>query len=193
MEHGKIIFDGDPDKAIELYMPLAGEEQYKENWMFSSEERQHQKQDELFAIEMFQFAEKGGYDIPQGKNMEFFLRVRAKEESGSMFFRIIYYDKDDSLVGMTDTTTEAFRLNEGENLFEGCCNTAYFAPGIYKLRLELCGYNRDGLEYLYEAIDRIVYFRITENKEHRNLRWHHSWWGECDFGTMEIRHLRGGN
>ncbi len=193
LDHGKLIFDGDPEKAIELYLPKAGEEQYMERWLFSPDQRHQNVPSDLFAVEMFQFTEKGGFDIPQGSNMNFFLRVRAKEDSHSMFFRMIYYDKEDSQVGMTDSKTEDFMLKAGENLFEGTCNTALLAPGKYKLKLELCGYNLSGAEYLYESIDRIVHFCITENKEHRNLRWHHSWWGECDFGEMTIRHLNSGN
>ncbi|MBQ6421439.1 MAG: ABC transporter ATP-binding protein [Clostridia bacterium] len=192
MEHGKIVFDGDPDKAIELYLPQTGEEQYMEKWEFAPNQISLHQPDAQFMLEKFQFAEKNGFDIPQGSDMHFFLQVRAKIDSDAMFFRIIYYDKEDSLLGMTDTSPEDFRLKEGENLFEGSCRTAVLAPGIYKLRLELCGYNRDGEEYLYASIDRIVHFHIVENKEFRNLRWHHSWWGECDFGKMTLRQLRSG-
>ena len=190
LEHGRIIFDGDPDKAIEIYIPREGEEQYMERWSFSPEQRHYSERVERFALERFQFAEKGGFDILQGNKMCFFLSVRAEEDSNDIFLRIIIIDKEDAIVGMTDTARGSFGLRKGENLFEGSCNTAYLAPGKYKLRLELCGYNSSGEEYLYESVTRHVHFRILENKEHRNLRWHHSWWGECDFGDMTVRHLK---
>ena len=192
LDHGKVIFDGDTETAIEMYLPKSGEEIYKEHWVFSREQISQPVPDNRFTFEMFQFSEKGGYDIPQGSDMRFFLQVHAEEPSESMFFRMIYYDKHDSLVGMTDSTSNDFELKKGGNLFEGTCNTRFLAPGNYKLKLELCGYDHTGVEYLYQSIDRIIHFRIIENREHRNLRWHHSWWGECDFGRIKINHLISG-
>ncbi len=189
LDHGKVIFDGDPEQAIEIYMPKAGEEVYKEYWPIKAEQKNRPVDDDRFSIQSFQFVEKGGYDILQGKNLSFFLQIYASEPSESMFLRIIFYDKDDSLIGMADTSPSALSLSAGENLFEGSCNTSTLSPGKFKLKLELCGYNLSGEEYLYESIDRIVHFRILENKELRNLKWHHSWWGVCDFGTIKMRQL----
>ena len=190
LEHGKIIFDGDSEQAIEIYMPKSNEEAYKEKWIFSNDHRNHKVSDDRFSIDMFQFAGKDGYKIKKGQDLHFFLQIRAKEPSDYMFFRIIYYDKEDSLIGMTDNKANNFLLKKGENLFEGTCKTSILSSGKFKLKLELCAVDQTGAEFLYESVDRVVQFRVVEESVLKEKDWHHSWWGVCDFGPMELRQLK---
>ena len=190
LDHGKVLFDGDPEQAIELYMPKGGEEAYSEHWSFTEKAKNHPDRDDSFSIAAFNFAEKNGFDVKRGTNLRFFLQIHAKKASKDMFLRLIYLDKVDSMVGMTDTKAAGLELAAGENLFEGVCNTASLAPGLYKLRIELCGLDPFGNEYLYEAADRNVNFRVVDPNRLTQTKWHHSWWGECDFGPIEIRRLK---
>ena len=192
LDHGKIIFDGNPDKAIEMYLPNGGEEVYKEKWEFTTLQKQRMEKNDRFSISSFRFAEKNGFDIQRHNNLRFFLQIHANEPSDSMFLRLIYVDKEDMFVGMTDNKANGIDLQEGENLFEGICNTSILAPGKYKLVIELCGKHLSGDEYLYESVARVVHFRILEQN---NLikTWHHSWWGECDFGEIDLRKLHSFN
>ena len=189
LDHGKIIFDGDPEKAIDIYMPQSGEELYKEHWSFSEEQKYHLPNTgtDRFSLTSFRFAEKQGYDVKRGDNLHFFLQIHAKEASDRMFLRLIYFKKDDSLIGMSDTKKHPIQLTEGENLFEGVCNTASLAPGKNKLTIELCGIDADGNEFFCESVRGIVYFRIID--EEQNTVWHRSWWGACDFGEIDLRKL----
>ena len=192
LDHGEIIFEGDPEQAIEIYMPKSKEDAYREKWMFSDKHRNHRAADDLFSIDMFQFAGKDGYNIKKGSNLHFFLQIHAKKPSDYIFFRVIYYDKEDSLIGMTDTKNENFVLEPGENLFEGSCNTSALTSGKFKLTLELCTSNQFGEEALYEAVDKVVRFRVVDENKLKEMEWHHSWWGVCDFGKIDIRRLKSG-
>ena len=189
LDHGKVIFDGDVEKAIELYMPQGGEELYKESWVFGEIQKYRLKENDLFSLTSFRFAEKNGFDIHRGTNLHFFLQIHANEVSDRVFLRLIYMNKDDSLIGMTDTKKDPLCLTKGENLFEGVCNTAFLAPGKNKLIIELCGIDSDGKEFFYESVRGYVYFRIVEADKNPDNVWHRSWWGPCDFGIIEIRKL----
>ena len=189
LDHGKVIFDGDVEKAIEIYMPT-GNEEYKENWVFSAEHKTHPSEDDRFAISSFRFAERFGYEIIRGQNLHFFLQIHAKESSDRFFLRFVYMNKDDSLIGMTDTKKHPLQLTKGENLFEGVCSTSLLAPGKNKLIIELCGLDAKGNEYFYEAVKGYVRFRIIDPNELPDNKWHRSWWGACDFGEVEFRKLK---
>ena len=190
LDHGKVIFDGDTEKAIESYLPTGSEEKYKEQWSFSDEQKNHPGSDDRFSIDMFRFAEKSGYDIKKGTELHFFLQIHAKEASDAMFLRFIYYDKHDSLIGMADNKSICLKLTKGVNLYEGTCDTSFLSEGKFKLKIELCCANQFGGESLYEAVDRVVQFRIVEEALQKENDWHHSWWGVCDFGTIEMRKLK---
>ncbi len=189
LSQGKIIFDGDPEKAIELYMPKGGDELYKEYWDFSEVQKRRAVDDDNFSIASFRFAEKNGYEVKRGTNLHFFVQIHAKENCDRLFLRLLYWNKDDSLIGMTDTKEHRLNLTVGENLFEGTCNTAYLAPGKNKLDIELCGIDPSGEEFFYESVCRMVYFKIVDTDELPNNRWHRSWWGACDFGEINLRKL----
>ena len=189
LDHGKVIFDGDTEKAIELYLPSGTEEKYREQWSFADDHKNHPVSDDRFSIEQFRFAEKAGYDIRKGTDLRFFLQISAKEACDSLFLRIIYYDKHDSLIGMADDKNNCMKLTKGVNLFEGSCNTSFLAEGKYKLKIELCALNDQGTESLYEAVDRVVQFRVVEEPALKEKDWHHSWWGVCDFGEVNLRKL----
>lgn len=190
LEHGKIIFDGDPEQAIELYMPKGGEEVYKDKWIFNSEHKKRHTDDDNYTLDSFQFAEKGGYDIYQGSNLSFFIQIHAKERCDAMFLRVMYYDKNDLSIGMTDNIGHNFSLDKGNNLFEGVFNTATLGTGKYKLKIELWTFDSTGKEYLYETIDRIVYFKIKRCLKTERREWLQSWWGDCDFGEIDLRKLK---
>ncbi len=192
LDHGKIIFDGDPEQAIEIYMPM-GDEEYKQHWIFSDEQKNHPMEDDRFSISSFRFAEKLGFDIVRGSNLHFFLQIHAKEPSNQLFLRFVYMNKDDTLIGMTDTKKQPLQLTKGENLFEGVCCTSFLAPGKNKLIIELCGLDANGFEYFYEAVRGYVRFRIVDPNEINNTKWHRSWWGTCDFGEIELRKLKNSN
>lgn len=192
LDHGKVIFDGDTETAIDIYMPNeeGGEEIYKEQWFFSDIKKTHPANDNDYSIEMFQFAEKNGFEIVRGNFLRFFLQISAKGSRKDLFYRMIILDKNDDVVGKMDSTNKSLLLNQGVNLFEGKCNTSLLAHGKYKLKIELCYLDQTGHDCLYESIDRIVHFRVIEQPGLENTEWFHSWWGVCDFGTIDIRHLR---
>ena len=189
LDHGKVIFDGDTERAIEIYMPKGGEEIYKEYWVFSDDHKSRFVEDDRFSLTSFRFAEKNGFEVKRGTNLHFFLQIHAKEPSDKMFLRLIYLTKDDSLIGMTDTKQNGLPLSKGENLFECVCDTSSLAPGNNKLVIELCSFDLDGNEYLYESVRGYVYFLVFDPEKSAAGHWHRSWWGPCDFGNIELRKL----
>ena len=189
MDHGKIIFDGDPEKAIEIYMPKTVEEEYKEQWHFDPEQIYFHIKETDFIIERFLFVGKEGYMLRKGMNLDFYIQIHATKKNDSFFLRMIYYNNEDSVVGMTDTDYHVMNLHPGTNLFQCACNTSFLAPGSYKLKIELCQLDQFGYESLYEAVDRIIHFCVIDDKLESNDEWHHSWWGSCDFGKIRIKQL----
>lgn len=189
LDHGKIIFDGDPERAIEIYMPKAGTDAYKDNWVFTDDQKYYPEKDTRFTIQSFDFAEKNGFELVSGEKLRFFIRINAKEASDRVFLRVIFLNKDDTLIGMTDTKKHCLNLAQGDNEYECICDTSWLAPGDNKLTLELCGIGPAGNEFLFESVSRIVRFRTLNKHGITYKYWHRSWWGACDFGEIEIKQV----
>ena len=187
LDHGKIIFDGDPDKAIEIYMPQVGEEVYKDFWNFENAPKRHPVDDHRFELSSLRFKGRFGYDVDRGSNLSFYLNIRAKEASDRMFIRLMYFNKEDILIGSAGYKDRTLSLTEGDNTFEVTANTSFLAPGRNKLAIELFGTDDEGNAYLYETVERIIYFRIIDRNETPNNIWFRSWYGACDFGEIDVQ------
>ena len=190
LDHGKVIFDGEPEQAIEVYLPKTDGEEYRVHWQFDPSQKHHPAQDQLYSIEAFHFADKQGYSIKQGEKLRFFVQIHAEQPTEELFFRMIHCFEDDTVVGMANSVQSDFPLRQGQNLFEGVCDTSVLTPGKYRLKLELCRVNSLGVESLYESVDRIVRFTINANELVYGHAWQQSWWGYCNLGTIDMRPLR---
>ena len=176
LEHGKIIFDGDPEKAIAIYMPKVNEEAYKDIWHFDAVSRPTHLQLD-YCIESFMFAGEGGYEVRAGTDLKFNMQVNAKQENDFLCFRAVLLYEDDTPIGMASTDAGGFHVEEGDNLFSGVISTAALAPGNYKLKLVLYEVNGYGSEIHHDVIDRVVLFSVVGDQLINGLEWQHMWWG----------------
>ena len=190
LSHGKVIFDGDPEQAIGLYMPKSGAEDSQTHWEFTASQKHRPAQDSDCTLDRFQFIEKKGSVIDQGSPLRFFVQIHAEQPRDDLFFRMIFCFEDDTIVGMANSSVQTLNLQKGVNLFEGTCDTSDLTPGVYRLKLELCQVDPYGVDSLYETVDRIVHFSVAGNRLVYGHNWQQSWWGYCDFGTLEMKRLQ---
>ena len=188
LDHGKIIFDGDPEKAIAIYMPKANEEAYQDIWHLDDIARPGKMKDD-YRITEFIFSGKGGYEIAAGTDLQFNLGIRAKKANEFLCFRTVLFYEDDSPIGMASTIAGGLTVTEGDNLFTGICPTATLAPGDYKLKLVIYEVDGYGSETLCDVIDRIVLFTITGDKTTNGIPWQHMWWGHNTYPQLLLTPL----
>ena len=185
LEHGKIIFDGDPEKAIKIYMPKTAEEAYRDIWHFHDLQRDAQLSED-FRFDSLIFSGNSGYEAVFGTDLQFNLQIRAKRPSNILCFRAIIYYEDETPVAMTSSNEKSIAIKEGDNYFRGELPTSLLAPGIYKLKLVLYEVNGYGNEQIYDVIDRIVLFNVQEGGGINGLQWRQMWWGHVSLPPTSL-------
>ncbi|MCR5783963.1 MAG: ABC transporter ATP-binding protein [Clostridia bacterium] len=184
LDHGKVIFDGDPDKAIEIYMPKGNESAYADVLNYENFERPDNMNDD-FRIVRFEYLNKGGFEIPVGHDIHFRITVNAKKAADNVLFRIELLDKDDSPFAMATTRKHGFSLSVGENSFTGNLALNSIVPGKYKLAFLLYGVNDYGATTRYDLIYGTARFIVYGDDTINGLKWNHTWWGH--YSLPEIR------
>ncbi len=190
LEHGKIIFDGDPEKAIAIYMPKQNQEAFRDVWNFDFDQKPEHFKHSEFLISSFWFTGKGGYEIQAETDLHYQIGIYARKPSQNLCFRAVLLYEDDSPIGMASTNDGALSVIPGENTFSGTIPVSDLPSGNYKLKLAL--YEVDGYssEVHYDVIDGLLLFTINRPDLTNGLEWQHMWWGHRIFPELELHKLQ---
>lgn len=185
LEHGRLIFDGDVEKAIDIYMESA-KENLQSTIDLSGIERGGMLKKSPFRILRFTFESKDGPYLNMGETLKFSVKLRADFTSDKVCMRTMVYFED-SPVGMASTMTGDIDLKEGENDITGVIDTAQLAPGNYRLKLALYQVNDYGTEEHCDIVDNKIFFHIVEGSAVNNMTWQHRWWGSICMKNIVIK------
>lgn len=185
LDHGKIIFDGNPEQAIDIYMPQSNQLLYTDSVDLSVLPRHaHLPVDPEFRS--IEFISPGGHEPPAGTDIKFRMTISSTTDSDRMFFECIIIYKEDYPVGMLCTEEGKLHLKSGDNVFEGVLPTGTLARGKYKLKLALCGYDELGIKVIYDAIETAARFFIPGDTPANGMRWTHTWWGHNRYPYLTL-------
>lgn len=184
LDHGRLIFDGDVENAIELY--LDAEKQRIQKFIdLSKIERNITFSSSPYQLMSFEFSKDAGPYMEMGDHLEFSTKIHSQNFTDRICLRCMIYFGD-SPVGMTSTEVGDIILNEGINALTGSIDTSQLAPGSYRLKLALYQVNDYGTEQQHDVIDNMVYFSVEDGNAVNNMTWQHRWWGSIRMNNIEI-------
>ncbi|MGN0998716.1 MAG: polysaccharide ABC transporter ATP-binding protein [Faecousia sp.] len=188
LEQGHLIFDGDVEQAIELYMSSARRE-LNTAIDLTKVSRDASYQKSPYQMTAFVFRNKNAPYIALGDRVDFLLSIRADSPVDNMCLRTMVYFGDDTPVGMASTVRGVITLKPGVNDIRGEINTSLLAPGSYRLKLALYFVNEYGTEQLCDVVDDTAYFIVEEGNSVNNMTWLHRWWGHIRLQDIEISNI----
>ncbi|MBR4762544.1 MAG: ABC transporter ATP-binding protein [Clostridia bacterium] len=191
MEHGKIIFNGDVEEAISVYMNSA----FKKTSYIDLLEVKRAKEymGEKARIKSFEFI-KNKASFLHDEEIEFCVKLIANQPLSNMRIRLEISYADMTKIGISESKTFS-KIDEGENEFYFSYKPGILPKGKYIIALDLYGF---GDNFTHQTIDHPVYnigFEILDN-EGEKLVWNHNYMGHVRLGTIvcdNMIHLRGQN
>lgn len=187
LEHGRLIFDGDVEKAIEIYLDSA-KQQIQKNIDFSKVKRNIMINGLPYKMMSFEFYKENGPYLELNEPLDFKINIHAEQPSNKICLRCMIYFED-SPVAMSSTMTGDIVLHKDINEFVGVIDTRCLAPGNYRLKLALYQVNDYGTEKQYDVVDNMVFFNIKESSVVNNMVWQHRWWGSVHLKNIEIKEI----
>ena len=185
MEHGKIIFTGDVEEAIEVYMNTGGRLSLIND---CSSKRERTDIDGAIHIDTITFLDRD--EIPlykEGEKIRLKVDYTCSEDQENMAFRLTIHSADGIRAGMATTKPE-ISSKKGSNCVIITIPLDWLAPGKYIADFVSYSVNEYGHNQLHDVVNEAVAFeRQMGLDENNRMEWHHSWWGYVMFPEMSVQ------
>ena len=183
LDQGRVIYDGNVEEAIAVYMQ--NEIRSLSDDVDLSSMKRIGKQ-RLCRMERFQFTNPGGPILKPRERIHFHLHLNSECIFDDMRWRCMAIYADGTPVAMATTSEGDMHLTEGQNCVDGTIDVSCIAPGAYSLRLALYRTNELGGEEQFDVIDRAVQFSIDDTGEANHMAWIHSSWGHVSLNNITL-------
>lgn len=187
LDKGKIIFDGDVEEAIEVYM---GKNANCPARIDLSKAERSQNVMEGVRLTMIEIINHDLWKIPVGSKLCFVLHVEATRDVKNVGFRARLHCVDGTSITvlLARNLITCFAGEKIEIPLEA--DVSQLVPGHYCLTLSLYGVNEYGVSSFYDHIESAVTFEVeTVMGFNENMPWDQRWWGYIKL--PEIIDLRG--
>ena len=176
LDHGRIVFDGDTEAAIALYIDKNNDMKVEND---CSMPRESKDIDGKLHIDRVLFRNKNKMPLYQnGENIELTVQYSAKQIIEHVAFRLVIQSLDQNRVGMA-TTKPIISAADGANKFTMRICIDWLAPGKYIISLVAYSVNDFGTELVHDRVPKACVFEksIMQTSAINNMTWNSSWWG----------------
>lgn len=185
LEHGKLIFDGDVEEAIALYLQTDTADAGSDIDLEGRERPQNSTNQAI--MRGIKFVDNCDGVYYRGDPVKFCLQWNASKDLYDVRYRMIVRYIDDTPVGLTQSpiigSFGAGSYQETEFSFDTCL----LADGKYFFSIALFENDKVGNSIILDHITRAFTIEIiSAAKDDKKLNWEHRWWGSVAFPNLEI-------
>lgn len=185
LDKGRIIYDGNVEEAIRIYMGTVKESPLKLNLEEFPRAEEHKSHVAL--MKKLEVLDADSSVFAQNSKMRFKLTLTANQQDLNMYIRAIIHYADGTPVTMI-TSKEAFEAKCGEDKeVTFSLNTQYIVPGKYTLSLILYEVNQFGTFRNCDGVKDAYCFEIKAGEDFAHkMEWSHRYWGHVALGEIKI-------
>lgn len=181
LDHGKLIFDGDVETAIEIYSRIMSQE-LRQTVDLSGLVHSGVPAVPVLKMMEMQF-DKPNATYYTGERMQIRFRAETYMQRSDLMFRLIFSAEDDSPVAMA-TTNKPFQIKNG--LFEVSVALSGLAPGRYKLKPTMYLINEFGTDQHLDVILNAASVMIQPKSTDVKLAWNKTYWGHIQLPELVV-------
>ena len=184
LDKGKIVFDGDVEKAIEIYLNTASGELLT-SYCFDGQKRSVPERGTQLFLHSFEFLDKDIARFMTSEKMRFRINLEGKDDLDDVRLRLEIRTADGTNVGMSESKT-MFATKNGDSL---SCDIEYdisnLAEGSYVLRLTLFELNSMGVHRGFDETTQRIFFEVVESEGNRT-NWMPQYWGRVKLPPAKL-------
>lgn len=186
LDHGKVVFDGDVEDAITIYLNISS----PENTVFTdltTLDRPANSTNKAI-MQSIEFENSDQCVITRGENLDIALKWKALYDIDNVKFRCIVRYKNDTAVGLVQSDDLGdYKANEEiENHFS--FDTSMLADGKYFFSIALFQSDDVGNSIILDHVTRACAFEVISSMDNKKLlNWEHTWWGSVKFPDLKIK------
>ena len=186
LDHGKVVFDGDVDEAISLYLNISNEMHLEYDYTTRTETLG------TGDIKMLGLSilNKTNCTYEKGEDIEFSLRCISKKSVKNARFRFEISYNDGEVIG-TAFSDEKITVEENKT-FE-CTfslNTKLFPEGKYYAVALIFEYDSSGNELPVDWVEPAFSFEVKEIQTDDKIKWLHRYWGHIHLEDAKLQSIK---
>ena len=182
LDEGIVIFDGDVDGGISVYMNEKLDLDYPVFFDFTGIKRQFQFGKKLF-INNFRLINKNIAKYSAREDFEFSLSINSTCCINKLYLFLIFRNSEQQIVGTTISNPFSIDTNQTK-VINGYFDLSGFVIDDYFVNLEVIEINEKGNYYSYDNPGVQIKIKITENSN--LLNWEKRFWGNIRCSDIKI-------
>ena len=188
LDKGRVIFEGEVEKGIEVYMGTATatsdyfryEPRHHENWQSNDQ----------FVMESLRIQNFDKIAFDCGDIIEMELDCTTRRDWEDVAFRFEIKFQDGVKVGTMLSAGTVDHLDAGHNQIRIRLNTMHLTPGRYVADIIAYNFNELGQEQFLDGVYPGVIFEISDKiNEHNKLNWLHQYWGNVHLHDVDVKRV----
>lgn len=185
LDKGRVVFEGDVEDAIALYLNQANEAAQVLTDL-TKRDRPGNSTNKAF-MKSFEMLDREDCVVTKGEPMRIALDWEAKSDIHDVKYRMIVRFQDDSPVGLVQSPViGSFREGDtAKTVFE--FDTSVLAEGKYFFSIALFQSDEVGNSIILDHVTRAVSIEVVPSADEKHLlNWEHRWWGSVSFPALKI-------
>ena len=175
LNKGQLIYDGDVETAIGIYMNEASGE-LKVHYNFDGQKRSVPERGTQVFIHDFDLLDKDIAKYKASESIKFHLKIEGKDNLDNLRIRLEIRTLEGNNVGMSESAP-LISIKNGEVLDRNFqYDISNLAEGSYTMRLTLFELNDMGVHKGFDETTELIYFDVVEDKEDAT-NWLPQYWG----------------
>ncbi len=183
LSHGKMLYDGAVEKAIEIYMD-DDKKELVSVYDLQKTKRPSLEHGSILHVNKFEFLEKEKPIYSSDEKIKFRITWRSSEklEKLRLYFAIICVDS--TIAGMTQSGEIADISAGEEQSFELEFDPGNLVEGMYYFYIDVFTMNEYGTHYSYDHPNQKIYFEIEKGKTVESINWIRRAWGNVRLSPL---------
>ena len=185
LDKGKIIFDGDVEKAIGIYSH--SDALAKAEYVFTDQFHSNKKSKGLLEIKSLKLKDKESALCEYGEKLRFEIACTSSVKIEDVHFRFEIKFEDYSLAG-TMFTDKGVTFHAGRTaILPMELDSEHIAPGRYMVDIVAYVYDRFGREQFLDGVYPGMVMEISDRLNEKNkLNWLHQFWGHVRLNDVIV-------
>ena len=185
MDEGKILFDGDVEKAIALY--LGKNQEIKSSYRYTEKNHNQYHFDQAFRFDSLDIIQNDKSYYECGEKIALDVCIHTEKNWESVGLRFEIHDEQGATVGsMFSESMYGFRISDA-NRIRITMDTRHLAPGRYRVDMVAFTKGPTDEDSFVDGVYPAFSFELSDMiNDVNNIRWLHRFWGSTRLSNLRV-------
>lgn len=190
LSHGKIVFDGDVEKGIDMYLGIKANE-FPTNYNLDISSRPGNKFGKKIRLLSFDFLDNEEAIFNRTKPIRFNIKFKCNEDISDVNLYFSIKNVSDRAVGLTQTFNEKIDKCQKGKIYTLTCSLdcSNLSESDYRFKPDLFVKGLDNSYLSFDHVDQMITFRLIDDNP-IGIKWSNNYFGNVKLNDIIIEKVK---